>query len=444
MNRELEYDGNLLSYLSRKLRDEKNLTQQESAFGKVSWSTVKNIELQEKTVSQATIHEHFENLGVPKSELEDRLEELSKEVDQIMFRFKLVKMRIEGGNPSQGLEDLEANPLSKSHPLYSYGLYLCARYCYFTQDWKEAESYLWEAIRQYNKSGYCLEHQLVPSCYNLLGVCAYRRGDLLKAVELSQEGLLHDPQGSIRGSLSSNIILYLSYMGHTVQAMNLVTQVWDEIAAGDKVSTRLNVYLAKATILMDENQLEEAVICAKEGLDLALANDEYNPAFEILNALSNIYMKIGEWQEAEHCCRTVVESSKASRRRKFDAYLNFSSLATNRGDLEGSLQYLHLANEIADQNKELDFAQLASLNVMYAEIYKNQKNYERSLSYYDSIIEKARTLNRKDILTDTLSGALDCLLELKQMDTLISHIKELQQITERKGGAYHVPLWWRW
>lgn len=439
-------DRNIISYLSRKLRKEKGLTQENASFGGVSKGTIHNIETQEKPVSIKTVLEHFENLGIIKTDFPNLVKETSKDLEDTEFTLKLIQMLIDGGKLEEGLLRLKKIKLPTYHPFYSYRTYILARYYFHKGEWQQAKRNFRRTIEQYQKNQYKLNNQLIGHCYNLLGLCSYYEHNLEQAIEYANLGL-KNATNALKSSLLSNLTLYLTEMGNDTQAFYKINMSWGEIIRSDKITTRLNIYLVKTILLRRAGQIDEAIQCAKKGLDLAFLNNEYNRAFELLNTLGNIYLEIKKWDKAEECFQTVLLSGDLpNAKRLIESRLNLAALEAYKENWDESEKQIQLAKKVVRGRKELDTHWQAIVNIMYGEILMKQKKYEQAFSVFDTTIKLAKKSNRKDILQKTLPHALDCLLALKREDKYLELSKELHSLddSKRKRGEFYAFVPWRW
>src|SRR5690606_4494255 len=251
---------------------------------------------------------------------------------------------------------------------------------------------------------------------------------------------------ALKSSLLSNLTLYLTEMGNDTQAFYKINMSWGEIIRSDKITTRLNIYLVKTILLRKAGQIDEAIQCAKKGLDLAFLNNEYNRAFELLNTLGNIYLEIKKWDKAEECFQTVLLSGDLpNAKRLIESRLNLAVLEAYKENWDESEKQIQLAKKVV-RGKALEIHWQAIVNIMYGEILMKQKKYEQAFSVLDTTIKLAKKSNRKDILQKTLPHALDCLLAMKREDKYLELSKELHSLddSKRKRGEFYAFIPWRW
>lgn len=439
-----EFDPNIVSYLSRKIRDDKKLTQEKAAFGGVSKGTIHNIETQEKPVSNNTILEHFENLGIYKVDFPNRLLEAKKNIDDTQFQLNLIQMLLDGGDLDPAKNELKKLKLPKYHPLSSFCIYLEGRYWFHQGEWEKASRDFTKAINRYRKNQYKLNNQLVPHCYNLLGLCSYYQDDVKNAIKYAELGLEANPKAALKNSIMSNIILYLSHSGNSTQAFYLINNFWSEINQSSKIATRLNLYVVRTKLLRSAKQITEAIDCAKEGLELAFINHEYNRAFELLNTLGIIYIEENEWEQAERCFSTVIQSNKSNSRRIAEATLNMGILHAHKRNWKLAETYLAKSLEICRDNKLIDYNLKSDVHIVYGRILFFQNKYHKAL---EVLSELEKSLNgSEEHFEKAISLSLNCLLSLGDIDEFQKRSVELFKLREssiRKDEFYEIPSRWR-
>lgn len=439
-----EFDSNILSYLSRKTRDEQKMTQENASFGSVSKGTIHNIETQEKSVASNTILDYFENLGIAKNDLPQKISEAQKEIEDTQFELDLLQMIIDGGDLDHGKNKLSLLQLPKYHPLFSFHIYLKGRYWFKQGEWVKASSQFENAIYRYQKNQYLLENQILSHCYNLLGLCSYYQDDMENALNYAELGLNSRPQVDLKNSITSNIALYLSHSGNTSQAFYLINNLWPDIAQLSKISTRLNLYNTRTKLLRSAKQIKEAIDCAKEGLKIAFLNLEYNRAFELLNTLGNIYIENNELDQAEKCFSTVIYSEhRADPRRITESNLNMGILYAQKNAWNQAEFHLDKSLNACQDSKLVDKNLVIDVHMVYGNVLQLQGKYKLALNLFDKVLEMLHDSKQTE---EVIARSLSCLLSLGNLEEFQKRSMELCKIQEsqnRKGELYEIPTRWR-
>ncbi|MBA4493258.1 helix-turn-helix domain-containing protein [Paenactinomyces guangxiensis] len=184
-----QFDMNLVSYIIRKRRNERGLTQEELSDSFVSDSTISNIENQEGNVKKRNIYHVLEKLGILRKQLPEVIKEVQSEINEIQFQLEFIETLIDEGHLEEGTRELESLSIEEYHPLHPYFLFLKARHFFRKKEWKKAKEHFNNAIKIFDQYKIKPTDNIISMCYNELSRCSSNQNNFEQALMYVNRGL---------------------------------------------------------------------------------------------------------------------------------------------------------------------------------------------------------------------------------------------------------------
>jgi tetratricopeptide (TPR) repeat protein len=171
---------------------------------------------------------------------------------------------------------------------------------------------IWEeTLNLCKKQAYTAKHDLLAKCYNRLSTCWYAQNNLSRALYYVEEGLKQyraEEQDEIKYALLVNKVLYLRKSDRRKEAVKLIKEVWPLINQIQSVKVKLILYKSYCDLLLENNELEEAVKFCKDSIEIAHRNvSQRNLLLDFLNILGNIYLRQRKYNQALEHFHLILE-----------------------------------------------------------------------------------------------------------------------------------------
>jgi tetratricopeptide (TPR) repeat protein len=296
----------------RQKRNEEGLRLEDIADDQISAATLSHIE-NGKSVLAENLNYYASKLGYdltkyPNPWEQDEQKKLEYELQLIRIEFNLDL--VDASDSLKELDNIKTND-SEINALVSY---MKGRAYLNQKKLKKAETCLKKALD--NSKGPLLEKKnLAASCYQELSRIAYFQDNLDKALEYVNSGLnifIDKPtyDRSIKYVLSISKVIYLDKMDRTHEALQFLDELWKQKSEIENVEVLINMYDLYASIYKDLKKYNEAISFAKKGIQLTRYSKAYNRAFELWATLGRIYNDMDRLHEAETCLLTAVSVEK--------------------------------------------------------------------------------------------------------------------------------------
>jgi tetratricopeptide (TPR) repeat protein len=424
-----QIDQNLLSYLIRQKRTEKGLTQKDLRDKNLSESTISNIEKQEAKVKQDKVFHLLEKLGILKEDIPYLINQLKDEIEKLKYYFQLIETLIDDGKIEEATIQLERYSLDEFHPLSPFVYYLKGRILFQQKEWEKAKKQFEIAIDNHIKFGIEPIDNLISVCYNELSSCSYHQNNQNQAIRYVEKGLSYYDENSKRTeivyALLGNKIVYLEKSGQSDQSVQLMNEVWPNLALIESTEIKLNLFKSRVIALRRGKQYQEAIECGKDGLYLARRDHQYHRYYDLLIVIGSVHLLQKNFDVAYESFQTVFRMDEEMEypRRHLDAHTYLAILHNYQKNLTESKQHLEKAIEIGQQSN--DVYRLAKALIVYGNYYSNSQLFNEAIPYYEHAIKIAKEHNYKYRQCSALFKVLECHDKLSNDKDYIKYSKEL-------------------
>ena len=385
-----------IGVLIRKVRKERGLRLEDLADDHISPATISNIERGIVSVKKEKVRYLMGKLGLSEEQLAELKNGEQKELENIELKLVAVENLIDTGEVESPSKEFKPLQLDDDHPLASYYYFLKGKLLSKKRSWEKAERALSHAI---SLCGDKDPGNIKSSCYNTLSLCSYNQSNLEQAVERADKGLeCFNPSGDrkhVKYLLMRNKAIYLERMGLTIQALRIVEEVWPDIPKIDQIETVLGLYWLRAELLRKNRVFDEAVMFAKEGIDIARKNRNHDSLFDLWTVLGSIYMDQKEWENAESCFKVALalQNKLSVKNNVVTTFTRLGVLYANQGKHEEAKSLL---DEAVETGRKLeDIPRLISALLSAGDYYRIQKMDREALTLYQELVSLAQKHNLK-------------------------------------------------
>lgn len=224
------------------------------------------------------------------------------------------------------LEQLNSQEKIEEIPSFSPLVYFYRGLCHIERKkWKAAVPNFINAIKLIDKVQGMEKSNIKALCYNGLGKSLHFQNDLIKALEYNELGLnefiTDGKRETIKHNLMINQVIYLDKLGRKQEE---ALQTLDELREDLKTcpfhkmqsNVVLQMYLMYATILNKQNMYQKALDYAKQGIEFAEQNRQFNNLVSLQSALGSIYLRMKDLKLAEECYLQSLELKNKIRKDK--------------------------------------------------------------------------------------------------------------------------------
>ncbi|WP_028776434.1 helix-turn-helix domain-containing protein [Shimazuella kribbensis] len=383
---DLTYDLPLLAYIARKIRLDRGLSLENLKNEHISIGTISNIENMEGNPSKNKILHLFESLHISSESLENILQNELHEIETLRRKLECVEDLINDEDLEQAQKLLTRYRPKEHHALFPYSHYLQGLYHFELQEWEKALKIWKEVLLLCKKQTYVAKPNLVAKCYNELSTCCYEQNNLQEAIHYADEGLNQVStveQAEIKYALTGNKILYLRKSERKKEAVKLIKQIWSSIGYIQSTRVKLLLYKSYCILLIENNELEEALNYCKESIEIIHRNvSQKNLLLDFLNILGNIYLKQGKFEQAiEHFHLVLdLDSNRVFPRRHAESYTYLTSLYTTQKNWSKALDCMEKALLIG--RKIHDDFRLSKILMVAGICYKKQEQYDKAIPFF--------------------------------------------------------------
>ncbi|MDN4593135.1 helix-turn-helix domain-containing protein [Polycladomyces subterraneus] len=410
----------------RKVRKSRGLRLEDLADQKISPATVSNIERGVPHVGSEKVLYLLDKLGISLQQIPEILEEENEKLEELLTQLMAVESKLNIIDNQRLLNQLNELPIDDQHKLAAYRHYLMGR-CYFNlKDLKRAERAYYHAIRLSGQSSYSKEKNIEALSFNELGICSFYQNDLEQAIQYTESALdAVNGDSTDQYKFACNKAAYLEKLGRIGETVKIVQELWEHIDKMD-LDVALNLYDVRVNVFRKSKMFEEAIQCAKEGIEKARLNDKKDRLFELWTALGSVYLSTQDWNKAETCFQTAVEIGEA-----IDLKIVLVSTYTKLGILYIRQQKEKEAEESLNRAIQLGKDANNAIALTYAhlvmgDLKQTQEKWKESSDFYKQSLELSRKFRNKTLEYK----ALFRLAKLKKGDSQEEFLSVLENIYE--------------
>jgi tetratricopeptide (TPR) repeat protein len=404
----------LLAYMARKIRLDRGLSLDNLRDQNISTGTISHIENMENNPSKSKVVYLFERLGISEDKLEEQMQRELQEIETLRRKLECVEDLIDDEELDHAKELLAQYQPKEYHALYPYAYYLKGLHQYGLQEWKKAQKIWNETLLLCKKQTFTAKSNLLAKCYNELSTCSYEQNSLQEAVRYADTGIQqfsNEDQNEIKYALIGNKILYLRKSEHRKEAVKLIKEIWSSIDHILSVRIRLLLYKSYCILLIENNELEEALLCCKESIEIIHRNvSQKNYLLDFLNILGNIHLQQEQYEQALEHFNLVLDlaQNKKYSRRHADAYTYLTSLYTTQNNWKSAQTCMDKALLIGREIND-DF-RLSKILMVTGICNKKQEQYDKAIPFFKeavSLFKKHEYSKRTCSAVYELAGCYD-------------------------------------
>lgn len=376
-----------LGEIIRKVRKERGLRLEDLADENISPATVSNIERGVPHVNPKKVEYLLQKLEISMDQLPEMLMGQHKERQELRFRLLAIESLQRMGGLEDALRQLDEIQLNDSHPYAAMVHWLKGVCSLFLRQFKRAERELFHAIRLSNQSLYAKKENIESYSFNDLSLCSYYQNDLKSAVEYTDSGLdAFNPDGQrkiVKYLLLRNKAIYLERLGRVIEALKVVQETWDELPQIEQIETVLSFYWLRAELLRKSGVYDEAISYAREGIELANLNHQYNSLFDLWTVLGSIYLSAKKWEKAENCFDIAMKipTQHVDSNRMIRATIQLGKLYLKQEKWEKAEVYLQRAVKGSEETNSIVY--LSEALLVAGTYYYARSQYDEAIQYYE-------------------------------------------------------------
>ncbi|SEN46207.1 helix-turn-helix transcriptional regulator [Lihuaxuella thermophila] len=353
-------DRKKIGMLLRKKRKESGLRQKDLADRQISPATISSIERGIENVHPDKIEYLAGKLGV---DLEDSPALCNREQQQeelFLLRLRSIEHDIDLNHPNRGLARLREIDL-KGYEQHAYYIHYLKAKAYFRKDnRKKAKSHFVQAIDLIDKTN-LFETNIKANSYNDLARISYYENNMKGALEYTEQGLKSFVEGGDREVsqhyLQMTKAICLEKLDRLDEAKKSIELLMEQQNSIKSIDVILNMYETYASILKKQQQFNEAIRYAMEGIEIAKINKKHDRLLDLWTILASIYHKLKEFEKAEICFFTALDlKDEVTKLKKenllIDTYAEQGTMYLTQGKYDLAKKALEEAVRIGDKTKD--------------------------------------------------------------------------------------------
>lgn len=388
----MDFDDLYLGRVIRKVRSEKGITLKELAKG-TCWtsSTISRFEKNKTTPhSKEKVQQLLERLGIMEKQIPHLIAEEKKEELIRNYMFRSTESGIKSNSLTWTRLKEKLDMINHSTAVK----YLRGKF-YFMQNEVKGEENYETAIKCYlsviaeEEDEHYPESNIIPSAYLDLAVISYNNSNYAQAIEYLNQGLERfDPKGAksnIKYALCYNKALFLEQLGRIEEANQALEIAWREREKIYDILTRIKVYQLKASILRQQNRLQEAYEVLSEGFDIANGNPLLiDGQYYILIELGETTYDLGKYDYSERCLLAALDiKKKLIKAKPTMAHITLGKIYYHTDRLkEAKIQAKNAIN--AEKFRPISRQKLIQAHILLGNIYEKEQNKYDSCLHYET------------------------------------------------------------
>lgn len=222
--------------------------------------------------------------------------------------------------------------------------------------------------------------------------------------------------------------IYLEKLNRLKEALQDIEHLWKNKNFIDSQKVVLLIYEQRSKLLWEMGMYEEAITCAKNGIEFSQVNKVYDRAFDLWTILGSIYLDKKQYKIAENCFLSALELITKIQKR----YL-FITTYTKLGLLYLQNQEFDKAKNCLEEGVKLGESTNDSIRYVHALVALGDCDFECSLykeaieSYQKAldIAKDYKMLQLEQSIYLKLSKCFTKRNELKARDACIKNITRL-------------------
>ncbi|MFD1396521.1 helix-turn-helix domain-containing protein [Kroppenstedtia eburnea] len=376
----------------RKVRKERGLRLEDLADENISPATISNVERGVPHVGREKALYLIKKLEIDLDRVQELLQGQQLELERMekaLFRAECLQ---DLGDPRQALKKLAKLEVKNSHPFASYYYYILGKCHNRLGHWAKAERALFNALRLGDES----DTNIISAAYTELSLLSYYQNDLEAALKYINNGIQafknNRDRPQFKYIMQRNKAIYLERLGRLGEAINIVHEVWDSLGEIEQIETKLSFYWLRSELSQRTGVYQEAIQYAEAGLELARFNYQPSHMFDLWIVLAEVYMKQGDWEQAEECfdlALTLRGKISSSDRDKFiTAYSRLGLLYMKLNRQEEAAEMLEKAIRLGESCD--DVPRLTTALHLMGDFHLQQNKREEAAVYYRRELEMAR------------------------------------------------------
>lgn len=388
-----------IGQIIRKVRKEKGLRLEDVADENISPATISNIERGVSHVRQDKAYYLLEKLNIAVEDIPTILLGEKRQLNDLKFELDLVESMKRTGLLKEAMETLNQLDVLDEHPYAPIYHWLKGTILLFQNKYQKAERSFTEAIRLSKNNRYATIENIEAYSFNDLGLCCYYESDLDRALQFSKSGLdafNSDGKKVVKYILIQNQATYLERLGRTVEALQIVEEIWDELLQINKTDTALGLYWLKSELLRQTGAQEEAARVALDGLKLAGLNHQHSSSFDMWVVLGSIYMDQKELKKADRCFNIALQiaNQHVYGNRVIRGYIKLGELKTLMEDWEQATKVL---NQAVDMGEKLNCTPYSlDANLTLGDLHLAQNKVLEAIDFYEKVVSTANKHREKE------------------------------------------------
>jgi len=408
----------------------------------ISRGTIGNIETCTENVSEEKVRYYCSLLNIKYEDIPKLIEEKRKKDEQkekgLYFKLKMIENVIDHVGDRTGLQmikEIDEIPAELENFVY----YLKGKAYVYLDETDQAERKFVKAIEASDKKDYTN----IKSCaYNELGKLSYYKNSFGQAIDYTEQGIKafqHEGERKhIYFSLFANKVLYLDKLDKTIEAAEILKEIWKEKHKINHMSVLLNLYDLHGGIYKKLEMYDDAIKYVEEGLELARINQEQYRAVELWTTLGSIYIEMKKLTIAEDCLNIALKlKEKLSKKYLFTTvYVKLGELYMEQGKFDLARKKLSLA--IKNKGKKANISKYIKALTVLGDCFLLQEQTQKSIHYYQealSLAEKHSFTHQEHEILRRLCIAYSKTDRKEYKKTLDRYFCLDVQLNERSGGV---------
>lgn len=312
-------------------------------------------------------------------------------MELLRFRLDSIETLLEFGQKEKSRQKLKELKVPDSHPFASRTRFLLGKSYALTGNFKRSDRMFSNAIRLERQHDHHPRSNLEACSYYELCRSAIRQNLPEQALEYTHLGLrAFDPDGErqqIQYLLKTDragILLQLSRFG---ESLKLVDELWKERPQIQPVRVLIQLYLLRVRLLRKTGMLQQAVACAREGLEIARINRDHLGTFELWSALGDVYQSGQNWIEAEACLELALQLDQLMENREglIHLYNRLGALYLRRKKWEQAEEMMNRAIRLGEEGPGTPL--LMETLTLAGDLYRQTGETEKAIQRFERALQ---------------------------------------------------------
>ncbi|SFX62020.1 hypothetical protein SAMN04487866_11422 [Thermoactinomyces sp. DSM 45891] len=440
----IEENRKEIGMLIRKVREARKLRLKDWDDGKISTTTISNIERGTDQHTTDMIIYLLEKIGISTmEELSDMLEQERDITAQLNFQLKSAESFLKLGLYDKSIKTMEHIDITDSHPSAPLLHFQRGQCLKEMGKWECAEKSFFHVLELLSDQTEPDKSNIESASLNELAFCMHHHNKLDQALHFTETGIQSFTKGSNRQylifRLYLNKIVFLHKLNRTEGILTLLDEISSSLHKVTDTNVRLKYYWLRSHYTRKAGEFEEALHYAEQGLELAESNGSFNMILEFWLCIASALTSMGKFQEAEKGLLLAIEfpSDLVESKSMASAHLKLGILYSQQQLWNKAEPYSRTAREMSFSLN--DAPMLFSALILSGDVSLNQSDPINAVQFYENAQTLAHRYNYTELEIQAWSRLANYWKDVDQQKFYYctSQFYCLQSTTSLKGDYYY-------